>query len=158
LLLRPGLGRLTVELPAGQGEIGAWPAAWLAGLGAPFNTLQPTGTLRLASPGMSLQFAAGRWQLAGQAELQLDDLATPLAPLEQLGSYRLRIDGSGQVPAFTLSTAEGALLLEGNGQWTGSQLRFRGNARAAPGFEGELDNLLNFMGRRQGALSLLSIG
>jgi general secretion pathway protein N len=158
LLLRPGLGRLTVELPAGRGEIGAWPAAWLAGLGAPFNTLQPTGTLRLGSPGMSLQFAAGRWQLAGQAELQLDDLATPLAPLEQLGSYRLRIDGSGPVPAFTLSTAEGALLLEGSGQWTGSQLRFRGNARAAPGFEGELDNLLNFMGRRQGALSLLSIG
>ena len=47
LLLRPGLGRLTVELQSGQGDIGAWPAAWLAGLGAPFNTLQPAGTLRL---------------------------------------------------------------------------------------------------------------
>ena len=107
---------------------------------------------------MSLQFAAGRWQLTGEAELHLDDMVTPLAPLERLGSYRLRIDGSGQVPAFTLSTVDGALLLEGSGQWTGSQLRFRGNARAAPGFEGELDNLLNFMGRRQGALSLISIG
>jgi general secretion pathway protein N len=158
LVLRPGLGRLTVELPSGPGELGVWPAAWLAGLGAPFNTLQPVGTLRLASPGMSLQFAAGRWQLAGQAELQLDDLGTPLAPLDRLGSYRLRIDGSNPVPAFTLSTLDGALLLEGSGQWTGSQLRFRGNARAAPGFEDELNNLLNFMGRRQGALSLLSIG
>jgi general secretion pathway protein N len=57
-----------------------------------------------------------------------------------------------------LSTLAGELLLSGSGQWTGSQWRFRGEARAAPGAEGELDNLLNFLGRRQGALSAISIG
>ena len=70
----------------------------------------------------------------------------------------LAATGADQPPALTLSTLDGALLLSGTGQWTGSQFRFRGEARAAPGAEGELDNLLNFFGRRQGALSLISIG
>ena len=36
--------------------------------------------------------------------------------------------------------------------------RFRGEARADTGAEGALNNLLNVIGRRQGAISLLSIG
>ena len=44
LLLRvaPGLGRLRLELPTTAGpatQIGQWPAAWLTGLGTPWNTL-----------------------------------------------------------------------------------------------------------------------
>ncbi|MCU0965309.1 MAG: type II secretion system protein N [Burkholderiaceae bacterium] len=159
LLLRPGLGQLTVQLMPGSGQIGEWPAAWLAGLGAPWNTLQLGGALRLSSRGMSLQWAAGRWSLQGQADLELSDVASALTTLDRLGSYRLHLEGTaGRPPTFTLSTQEGALLINGSGQWTGSQLRFRGEARAAPGAEGELDNLLNFFGRRQGALSLISIG
>lgn len=159
LLLRPGLGRLAVQLlPTGAGSIGEWPAAWLAGLGAPWNTLRLGGTLRLTSSGLNVESAAGRWTVAGQAELELLNLDSPLTTLQRLGSYRLHLDAGGGTPAFTLSTLDGALLLDGSGQWTGSQLRFRGQARAAPGAEGELDNLLNFFGRRQGALSLISIG
>jgi general secretion pathway protein N len=37
-------------------------------------------------------------------------------------------------------------------------LRFRGEATAAEGDEGALDNLLNIIGRRQGARSVISIG
>lgn len=159
LLLRPGLGRLSVQLPPGAGQIGEWPAAWLAGLGAPWNTLRLGGTLRLLSPGLTLDMAAGRWALTGQAELELNNVESPLTTLDRLGSYRLHLSGAeGRPPAFTLSTQEGVLLLDGSGQWTGSQLRFRGEARAAPGAEGDLDNVLNFFGRRQGALSLISIG
>ncbi len=69
----------------------------------------------------------------------------------------VRDSGDG-TPTFELSTLDGSLLLDGNGQWTGSHWRFRGQARAAPGAEAELDNLLNFFGRRQGALSVISIG
>ncbi len=159
LLLRPGLGRLSVQLPPGSGQIGEWPAAWIAGLGAPWNTLRLGGTLRLLSSGLSLDMAAGRWSLNGQADLELNNVDSPLTTLDRLGSYRLHLNGAdGQPPAFTLSTLEGVLLLDGSGQWTGSQIRFRGEARAAPGAEDELNNLLNFFGRRQGALSLISIG
>jgi general secretion pathway protein N len=37
-------------------------------------------------------------------------------------------------------------------------MRFRGEARAAEGQEAALANLLNIIGRRQGATSLISIG
>lgn len=160
LLLRPGLGRLSVQLMPGTGALGEWPAAWLAGLGAPWNTLQLGGTLRLSSSGLTVDTAAGRWNLVGQADLQLSNVASRLSKLDRLGSYRLHLAATGtdQPPALTLSTLDGALLLSGTGQWTGSQFRFRGEARAAPGAEGELDNLLNFFGRRQGALSIISIG
>ena len=175
LQLRPGLdfglNRLSLQLLPGRGSadhsLGEWPAAWLAGLGAPWNSLRLGGTLRLSSPGLTLHIAAGRWALAGQAELRLSDMASPLTSLDRLGSYLVRLDagddsaggaGGDGTPTFALSTLDGALQLDGNGQWTGSHWRFRGQARAAPGAEAELDNLLNFLGRRQGALSLISIG
>jgi general secretion pathway protein N len=159
LLLRPSLGGLSVQLLPGSGQMGEWPAAWLSGLGAPWNTLQLSGTLRLSSSGLSLQMAAGRWNMVGKADVELSNAASALTQMDRLGSYRVHLEGAaGQPPAFTLSTLDGALLINGSGQWTGSQLRFRGEARAAPGAEGELDNLLNFFGRRQGALSLISIG
>jgi len=48
--------------------------------------------------------------------------------------------------------------LQGQGQWIGSRLRFSGEARADEGAEAALSNLLNIIGRRQGARSLLSLG
>ncbi|MEO7852803.1 MAG: type II secretion system protein N [Rubrivivax sp.] len=158
LLIRPGLGSHTVQLQPGGASLGEWPAAWLIGLGAPWNTLQLGGSLRLASPGLSLEVANGRWRFIGQAELELNNLSSRLSTLERLGSYRLLIDGSSATPTVRLSTQDGALLLSGDGQWTDSRFRFRGEARAAPGFESALDNLLNILGKRQGAVSVLSIG
>jgi len=168
LRVQPGPRRLQLQLAPGSASgthtLGEWPAAWLAGLGAPWNTLQLGGTLQLRSPGLRLQIADGRWTVAGQAELKLADMASPLTSLPRLGSYRVQLDagkddGSGAgMPQFVLGTLDGALQLDGQGQWTGSHWRFRGQARAAPGAESELDNLLNFFGRREGALSLISIG
>lgn len=159
MLLRPGFGGLSVELPPGGGAVGEWPAAWLAGLGAPWNSLQLSGALQLASPGLTLQLGAGRWRLNGQAELRLRDVASPLTPVGRLGSYSLHIEGrDGQPATLRLSTLDGALRLQGDGQWSGTHFRFRGEAQAAPGFEPALDNLLNLIGRRQGALSVLAIG
>ena len=54
-------------------------------------------------------------------------------------------------PAITLRTLEGALQLNGNGQLGDRGLKFNGDARAAPGFEPSLNNLLNIIGRRNGA-------
>jgi len=57
-----------------------------------------------------------------------------------------------------LSTLDGALQLTGSGQWVGSRLHFSGEASAAPDRETALANLLNIIGRRTGARSIITIG
>jgi general secretion pathway protein N len=160
LLLRPGFGRLRIELPAAQGAIGQWPAAWLAGLGTPWNTLLPTGSLQLSSPGLVADAVAGHWVFSGSADLELTAMASRVSTLDVLGSYRIRLQGdaAGGVASMALSTLSGPLQLSGSGQWAASRLRFAGQASAAPGAEAALNNLLNLIGRRKGALSLISIG
>ena len=98
---------------------------------------------------------------SGQAELELDNRRSRLSTLDRWAATACTCDGRRRRrrrPTLTLSTLDGALQLSGSGQWTGAQLRFRGEARAAPGSEAALDNLLNIIGRRQGALSVISIG
>jgi general secretion pathway protein N len=163
LLVEPGFGRIKLTLPAApagaDGVRGQWPTPWLAGLGTPFNTLQLGGWLRLASPGLAAETVQGRWRFDGQAELQLDDVQSRLSTLPRLGSYRLGLAGAAAGDAsITLSTLEGPLLLSGRGQWAAAGLRLRGEARAEEGAEALLNNLLNLIGRRQGALSIISIG
>lgn len=163
LRVLPGLSGLRVELPAVAGPpalLGQWPAAWLVGLGTPWNTLQPSGTLALSSGGFAVRTVRGRWILTGRAELELRSMASSLSTLEVLGNYRLSLEGDerGDAARVQLSTTAGALQLTGSGQWVASKLRFTGQASAAPGAELALGNLLNIIGRRQGALSLISIG
>lgn len=161
LRIEPGIGRLRLTLPAGSGEVGHWPAAWLAGLGAPFNTVKLGGTLRLLGDNVSLQTVDGRWQLSGRAEWQLLDLSSVLVPGQTLGSYRLTVDGvdgAADGARLQLDTVQGPLRLSGNGQWLGPRLRFRGEARADDSYEPMLNNLLNLLGQRRGAVALLAIG
>ena len=137
------------------------PAAWLAALGTPWNTLQPSGQLRLTSPGLSLQWAQGRARLDGTVVLEATDMASRLSTLPRLGSYRAVINGGGtavETATLQLSTLEGPLQLNGTGQWVGARFRLRGEAQAAAGQEAALQNLLNLVGRRDGARSILSIG
>ncbi len=175
LHLQPGWSGYTVTLagPAEAGSPGAapaaatppalghWPASWLAGLGTPWNTLQLGGTLQLHSAGLSLQSVRGRLLFDGALALDLLDLSSRLSPLPALGSYRLGLQGraaTGDAAQLQLQTLDGVLRLTGTGQWTGTGLRFRGDAQAAEGQESALANLLNIIGRRQGALSVISIG
>jgi general secretion pathway protein N len=161
LLLRPGLGRLGVTLPAMPEGIGQWPAAWLAGLGTPWNTLQLGGSLRLSSPGATVEVVQGRWRLDGQAIVELSGISSRLTTLDTLGSYRVDVRGNaagGDTATLQLSTLNGPLQLTGSGQWAGPKLRFRGEAVAAEGADMALNNLLNIIGRRQGTRSIISIG
>ena len=134
-----------------------WPAAILTGLGTPWNTLQLEGDLDLRPQGLKLQWAAGRLQIEGRAELTAERVASRLSTLRPMGSYRLTLTG-GTVPGLQLSTLDGALQLQGSGQWVGSRLRFNGEASAAPDRETALANLLNIIGRRNGARSIITIG
>ena len=74
-----------------------------------------------------------------------------------MGSYRITFTG-GPVPSLQLDTIEGALQLTGSGSWVGSRLRFTGEASAAPDREAALSNLLNIIGRRNGARSTITVG
>jgi len=154
LHLRAGWRALQLRLEDGRSQ---WPAAVLAGLGTPWNTLQPQGQLQLATKGLRLAWADGRLQLAGSARLDALAMSSRLSTLRPMGSYRLALHG-GEAPQLQLSTLDGALLLSGSGHWVGQRLRFSGEARAAPGREGALANLLNIIGRRSGARSLITLG
>ena len=138
-----------------------WPAALLAGLGAPWNTLQPEGALTLQPQQLRFQWLSGRLMVQGGLTLTAQDMASRLTPLKPMGTYQLRIEAGAQptaTPALNLTTLSGSLLLSGQGQWVGQRLRFLGEARAVPEHEAVLNNLLSIIGRRDGARSLLSWG
>lgn len=134
-----------------------WPAAVLVGLGTPWNTLQVDGDLLLATQGLSVEWFEGRLAVAGRAELTASRLSSRLSTLKPMGSYRITLTG-GSPSTLQLDTLEGALQLTGSGQWVGSRLHFSGTASAAPDREAALSNLLNIIGRRSGARSIITIG
>ena len=158
LVLQPqwGGGAVQVEDTPPQAP-SRWPAALLAGLGTPWNTLQVEGELQLSTQGLVLRWAHRRLHVDGQAELVAQRMASRLSPLRPLGSYRLTL-GGGTVPSLQLDTLEGDLRLSGSGQWVGARLRFTGEASAAPEREAALANLLNLIGQRRGPRSLITIG
>jgi general secretion pathway protein N len=154
LAITPRWGGAALALADGSSQ---WPAALLAGLGTPWNTLQVDGDLQLATQGLSIEWAAGRLTVAGRAELAALRLSSRLSTLKPMGSYRVTLTG-GPSPALRLETLEGALQLSGDGQWIASRLRFSGSASAAPDREAALSNLLNIIGRRSGSRSIITIG
>ena len=161
LAVKPGFGRISIALAPTAGYVGQWPGAWLIGLGTPWNTLQPGGAMRLTSPGLTLESVQGRWRVAGRAELDWMGASSRVSPIAPLGSYRLSLSGdagNAGVSQLDLATFEGKLQLSGNGSWAANGVRFRGEARAAAGAEAALSNLLNIIGRRDGARSVISIG
>lgn len=149
---RWGGAQLTVQDNQSQ-----WPAALLTGLGTPWNTLQLQGQLALHTSGLNAEWASGRMLLAGQLQLDALALSTRLSTLRPMGSYRLLLEG-GAVPTLQLTTLDGALQMQGSGQWVGKRLRFEGEATAEPEREAALSNLLNIIGRRRGARSLITLG
>lgn len=152
--VRARWGGLQITVADGQSQ---WPAALMAGLGTPWNTLQPQGQLALRTSALEVRWAAGRMVLAGQAQLDALAMSSRLSTLRPMGSYRLVLQG-GEVPTLTVSTLGGALQLSGTGQWIGNRLRFAGEASAAPEREAALSNLLNIIGRRNGARSIITVG
>lgn len=138
-----------------------WPAQWLSGLGAPWNTMQPEGALVLETQQLAIEFSRQSAVMVGSLNLTAQNLSSKLSTLKPMGSYQLRLTsdaGRSQPPLLNLSTQSGSLLLSGQGQWQGSQFQFRGEASAVPEHAAALSNLLNIIGRRQGARSLLSLG
>ncbi|MET0311470.1 MAG: type II secretion system protein N [Burkholderiaceae bacterium] len=150
----PRWGGMKLEVADAQSQ---WPAAVLAGLGTPWNTLQIEGNLGVSTRGLSVEWVAGRLAIAGSARLEAAQLSSRLSTLRPMGSYSITLNG-GPVPTLQLQTLEGALRLTGSGGWAGTRFRFNGEATAEPEREAALANLLNIIGRRSGGRSLITIG
>jgi len=141
-----------------------WPADLLSGLGAPWNTLQPEGNLSLVTEQLQLQAWPGRINMQGRMVLTAENMSSKLSTLRPMGTYQVSLgkigndSASATSPALALTTLTGSLLLSGQGQWQNNRLQFRGEASAVPEHAAALSNLLNIIGRRQGARSLLSLG
>ena len=153
-LLQPRWAGVRVQVADGASR---WPANVLTGLGTPWNTLQLQGQLALSTQALVVESIRGRTLLAGNAQVDAQGVSSRLSTLRPMGSYRLVLSG-GEAPGLQLTTLSGALQLSGSGQWVGQRLRFTGEAQAAPGREQALSNLLNIIGRRNGARSLITLG
>ena len=155
-----GLDRLTVRLPDATPEQPwiRWPAGWLSGLGTPWNTLAPDGVIAISAQGFVFEGRGPAVNVSGVAQVELRDFSSRLAQVAPLGSYRMGLVGGGQTPQLILTTIQGPLQLSGQGSLGAKRAQFRGEATAAPGSEAALANLLNIIGRREGARSIISVG
>ncbi|QOY94767.1 type II secretion system protein N [Massilia sp. UMI-21] len=125
------------------------PAEGLAGLGAPLNTLAPSGTIRLVWNTLDLLRQANTVAVQGRTVLSMNDMGSRMSPIRPLGSYEMVFDWRGNQADLKLRTVRGALLLSGSGMLRNGRLRFSGQASAAEGYEQTLGNMLNLLGQRR---------
>jgi general secretion pathway protein N len=125
------------------------PAERLASLGAPLNTVQPSGQMRLTWNPLQLTRTPNGLEINGRMNLEMNDIASRLSPIKPLGAYNLAFDWRGQQAQVKLTTDKGPLLLNGTGQLKNGRLQFSGRAEAEAGQEERLANLLNLLGQRR---------
>jgi len=125
------------------------PAEGLSGLGAPLNTLAPSGRIRLSWNALDLLRQQNTVTLQGRTVLSMSDMGSRMSPIKPLGSYEMIMDWRGPQADLTLRTVRGALLLSGQGVLQNGRLRFSGQASAADGYEDQLGTMLNLLGQRR---------
>lgn len=125
------------------------PAERLAALGAPLNTIQPSGQMLLTWGVLQLARQGQRVDLTGSTQLDLTEVASRLSSIRPLGAYRLRMEWQGQRAQLQLTSLSGPMLLSGNGGIDSGRFHFSGRAQAAPGQEERLASLLNLLGQRR---------
>jgi general secretion pathway protein N len=125
------------------------PAEGLSGLGAPLNTLAPSGVIKLSWNLLDIARQGQAVAVQGRTVLSLTDMGARMSPIKPLGSYEMAMDWRGQRADLVLRTVRGALLLSGSGNLENGRLRFSGQASAADGYEDTLGNLLNLLGQRR---------
>ncbi|WP_345812396.1 type II secretion system protein N [Paraburkholderia sp. PREW-6R] len=124
----------------------AVPASLLSGLGAPFNTLDLQGDVRLAWSDLR----SFNREVFGQLTVTLNDVSSRVSLVRPLGSYRLLIQAQGASSTIDLSTFKGPLMLTGSGTVSPASTSFHGTASAAPEARDNLAGLLNVLGRPSG--------
>jgi general secretion pathway protein N len=124
----------------------AVPAALLSGLGAPFNTLDLQGDVRMSWT--DWRVLNGR--AFGQLTMTLTDMISRVSPVKPLGSYSVVLQSQGKASTIDLSTLKGPLMLSGHGTVSGEGTTFHGEASATSEARDNLAGLLNLLGRPTG--------
>jgi general secretion pathway protein N len=124
------------------------PADRLVALGAPLNTVQPAGQMRLSWEPLQLTQQNGQMEIIGAMNLEMTDLSSRLSPVKPLGSYEVGLEWRGTQATVMLKTLHGPMLLNGSGMINNGRLQFSGTARAEAGQEQRLGNFLNLLGQR----------
>jgi general secretion pathway protein N len=135
------------------------PADRLSALGAPLNTVQLSGQMRLSWTPLHIARQGGRVDVTGALDLRMDEIASRLSPVKPLGAYDMTMEWHGQSANLALKTLKGPLLLSGTGQFTNGRLQFSGRAEAEAGQEERLAVLLNLLGqrRREGNKNIIAL-
>jgi general secretion pathway protein N len=124
----------------------AVPASLLSGLGAPFNTLNFDGNVRLSwSPWRTFGSDA-----FGRLTVSLADMSSRVSLVKPLGSYEVVVQAQGASSTLDLSTQKGPLLLNGHGTFSRVSSVFEGTASATEDQRDNLAGLLNLLGRPTG--------
>jgi general secretion pathway protein N len=99
------------------------------------------GNLRIESH--QLSYTNGQFQ--GRAVASWNEASSFMSTTNPLGDYRIDIVAANNEIHATLSTQSGALLLSGEGSWSGTtRFKFNGTARAAA--QSNLNELLHHLG------------
>ncbi len=125
------------------------PAERLAALGAPLNTVRPTGEMRLSWETLRLTRQDGKIAMDGEMHLQLNDIGSRLSAVKPLGSYDVALHWQGTQADVSLTTLRGPMMLNGSGSFANGRLQFSGTAEAEAGQEQRLANFLNLLGQRR---------
>lgn len=148
--LAVSLAAKSIAMKAGQVEL---PAALLAALGAPFNTVRPGGVIGLRWTDLEIKGGV----LAGNLQIDWREAQSALSTVAPLGSYRLQITGAGDTARLQLDTLRGPLRLQGSGTLKGGRVSFKGLASADPDMRPALIGLISLLGPRVGDQALLAI-
>lgn len=125
------------------------PAERLSALGAPLNTVQLSGNMRLTWTPLTVTRRANALDVTGVTTLHMTDIASRLSPIKPLGAYDLTMEWRGQQAQVALKTVRGPMLLSGGGVFRNGRLQFSGKAEAEEGQEEQLAVLLNLLGQRR---------
>lgn len=125
------------------------PPERLEGLGAPLNTIGPTGKIVLRWSELEFTSMDGKLLLNGKMQLELNEMASRLSSIRPLGSYALAFQWKGESAELVLNTSRGPMMLEGNGALLQGRFQFSGKAYAETGQEEKMASLLNLLGRRR---------
>lgn len=121
----------------------------LAGLGAPLNTIRPSGRMQLSWGPLLVVQHGTMFAVTGNMSLELSDMASRLSNIKPLGAYHVGIQWNGDSAHLELKSTSGPMLLSGHGDLNNGQFHFSGQAEAEAGQEQRLANLLNLLGQRQ---------
>ena len=135
------------------------PLSPLQGLGTPWNTLALQGQIHINTVALSGLSSASRHNVKGQVNAQVNNVSSRLTTVAPLGSYGADLRWPQQgLAQWSVRTLSGHLDIHGQGQIAQGRVRFRGEASASAETSAALANLLNIIGRRQGGVTLLTLG